>query len=164
MRASNLRFRVERPTLVRSTPLRPDPIHYSRHLTPEETQQPLSAEISQAKCIQSADAYYTLTEGKADATTDLHLLNVVYTAYFIDDMMEQNCPLELFRVAETALRECEVNGGRTGKFEIPGHRFCVSTGRVRLRACISRWHPYTANRDCFRRHRSKHLLNPTWVR
>ncbi|RQU31909.1 hypothetical protein DF142_33350 [Burkholderia cenocepacia] len=94
-------------------------MRYSRHLTPEELQQPLSAEVSQAKCIQSADAYYTLTEGEADAVTVSHLLNVVYTAYFIDDMMEENCPLELFRVAETALRECEVRGGRTGKFEIP---------------------------------------------
>ncbi|MDF3086370.1 hypothetical protein [Burkholderia sola] len=98
-----------------------DPVttRYSRHLTPEELQQPLSAEVSQAKCIQSADAYYTLTAGEADALTVSHLLNVVYTAYFIDDMMEGAFPLELFRIAETALRECRASGERSGKFKIP---------------------------------------------
>lgn len=94
-------------------------MQYSRHLTPEELQQPLSPEVSQAKCIESANAFYTFAAGKGDALTASHLLSVVYTAYFIDDMMEGNFPLELFRVAETALRECEASGDRSGKFDIP---------------------------------------------
>lgn len=100
--------------------LRPDPMRYSRHLRLEELQQPLSAEVSRVKCIQSADAFYTFAAGEGDAQTVSHLLSVVYTAYFIDDMMEErDFPLDMFRVAETALRECQVSGERSGKFDIP---------------------------------------------
>ena len=60
-----------------------------------------------------------LTVGEADALTVSHLLGVVYTAYFIDDMMEGDFPLESFHVAETALRECGTSGKRSGKFELP---------------------------------------------
>lgn len=94
-------------------------MRYNRHLTPEELQQTLSAEVCQVKCIQSADAYYALSEGEADATTVLHLLSVVYTAYFINDTIEGEWPIELFRVAEAALYECAVTGERSGNFNIP---------------------------------------------
>ncbi|CAB3976132.1 hypothetical protein BCO9919_07488 [Burkholderia cenocepacia] len=95
-------------------------MRYSRRLTPEELQQPLSAEVSRAKCVESANAFYTFAAGEGGALTVSHLLSVVYTAYFIDDMMEEgDFPLELFRVAETALRECQASGERPGKFDIP---------------------------------------------
>ncbi|PAJ86134.1 hypothetical protein [Burkholderia ubonensis] len=94
-------------------------MRYSRHLTLDELQQPFSAEISHAKCVQTANAYYTLAAGEGDTLTVSHLLGVVYITYFIDDMMEGNFPLELFRVAETALRECEASGQRSGKFDMP---------------------------------------------
>ncbi len=94
-------------------------MRYSDHLTLEELQQPLPAEISRARCVESANLYYTLAAGDGDRLTISHLLCVIYTAYFVDDMMEGNFPLELFRFAETALRECWTNGERSGKFEMP---------------------------------------------
>ncbi len=94
-------------------------MRYSHHLTLDELQQPFSAEISHAKCVQTANTYYTLAAGGGDMLTVSHLLGVVYTTYFIDEMMDGNFPLELFRVAETALRECKARGQRSGKFDMP---------------------------------------------
>lgn len=93
-------------------------MRYSRYPTPNEMLQPLSAHESRAKCIQSADAYYTLTAGEADALTVSHLLGVVYTAYFINETIEGEWPIELFRVAEAALHECAVTGEVSGNFDI----------------------------------------------
>ncbi|RQU32760.1 hypothetical protein DF142_31400 [Burkholderia cenocepacia] len=86
---------------------------------PDEVLHPLSTEVSRAKCIQSADAYYALTAGKGDTLTVSHLLDVVYTAYFINEMIDGKFPIEVFRVAGAALHECAVSGERSGKFDIP---------------------------------------------
>ncbi|WP_261528026.1 hypothetical protein [Burkholderia multivorans] len=94
-------------------------MRYSRYPTPDEMLQPLPREVSAAKCIESADAYYLLTAGESSSLTISHLLGVVYAAYFINETIEGEWPDELFRVAEAALRERAVSGERSGKFDIP---------------------------------------------
>lgn len=94
-------------------------MRYSRCSMPDEVLHPLPAEVSRAKCIQSTNAYYALTAGEGDALTVAHLLDVVYTAYFINEMIEGKFPIEVFSVARAALHECAVSGECSGNFDVP---------------------------------------------
>lgn len=94
-------------------------MRFSRCSIPDEVLYPLSTEVSRVKCIQSANAYYALTAGTGDTLAVSHLLGVVYTAYFINEMIDGEFPIEVFRIAGAALHECAVSGERSGKFDIP---------------------------------------------